>query len=712
MGSYEENTFNFKNGLNIIVGDNNSGKSKLHNAIRYIISDEILLEYDDVIDPYEIDDDTINDVVNQSVLRSLKNNDKTTVGVKLCFSSTRQGEERIFILTKEVICKLDIDVLKIVDQKSHIHSVDPHTKSPKRYDADFQEIANRIISPKFMNYFFIEGEQLGLMTPLEGDKLKDTINSIVQIQTIDQIEEYAKWFESNIFKKKSEIELTDKSLSKKRKDEIELAIVLKQENKELEKSIDDFTGIAQTNKELIDKYRRNAEESRKNKELLDKLNQLQIEQSVLDDKFNNARNKYVGQLLSESVFALSKLNDDSNIEILINNLIGDVKSFIAERRTELDSKLTKKEQKMITALEKSQPKPDILDMMIKDHTCYVCSSELNESAIKYMKEKLIPFFRDELEDDEELNNLLLINEFFLNLNLSSRAFYSKNEIYFKNLEDEIIGIATEKLSKDQEIIDFIGKYGTVQNADQVSITTYDKAVTLYKEANEQIRKLSITYKENLEKINTLDKNPKKEEHDSEDLKNAKNLHDFSVKFTSVLSSIKKDEYVRFASMLEEKSTSRFQSFMKNNIVAKNLKINVVLEQDYKGDYNFKINVVNQYGEIQDNPGGADQALRRVAVVFGLLDLAENKTGFPFIADAPISKLSPDTKTEFFKSLLKDPVLQQSIILTMDLWSSQKQNLDKIGSDVLKLIEDIPQSSMITIVPKPGNKGVVINYLKK
>jgi hypothetical protein len=93
-------------------------------------------------------------------------------------------------------------------------------------------------------------------------------------------------------------------------------------------------------------------------------------------------------------------------------------------------------------------------------------------------------------------------------------------------------------------------------------------------------------------------------------------------------------------------------------------------------------------------------------------MAENKRGYPFIADAPISKLSPDTKTAFFKSLLNYQGLSQCIILNMDLWSAEKQGLNDIGDEVFKLISTDNKSSFITIQHNAQNNCVDISYIKQ
>ena len=189
--------------------------------------------------------------------------------------------------------------------------------------------------------------------------------------------------------------------------------------------------------------------------------------------------------------------------------------------------------------------------------------------------------------------------------------------------------------------------------------------------------------------------------ESMQLKRAESLKLFSLDINTLLKEYKRQTYSDFAKRLEQNATNRFQQLMIHNI-ARYHKLKVGMIEKTDGNYDFKIDVVNKFNEVQDQAGGADQALRRVSVVFALLDIAENKNGFPFIADAPISRLSTDNKKEFFTSLLNDPSLKQSIILTMDLISAQeskKQNkvvLNKIGQEILNEINNYRGASMMTI----------------
>ncbi len=52
-GSYEDNTYVFKEGINIVVADNGAGKSKLFNALLWIFYNELLDSDSKSIKPIE-----------------------------------------------------------------------------------------------------------------------------------------------------------------------------------------------------------------------------------------------------------------------------------------------------------------------------------------------------------------------------------------------------------------------------------------------------------------------------------------------------------------------------------------------------------------------------------------------------------------------------------------------------------------------------------
>jgi len=711
-GSYDQNQFKFSDGLNIVVGENNAGKTKLHNAFRWILKDEVILEIDDKLGPENVDAQTIMSIINQSTFRETKLKERINIGVKLEFTETKRDSSRTYILTKEISCRKDVDSVDILNEITKIQVVDPVTKSPRSYNEDWDKITTRIISNRFLDYFFIEGEQLGLMTPLQGPKLKNTINSIVHIETLDNLVTKADYLSDKVSAQSNEIELEEGNISQERQENIEEIKELKGANKELKKSIDHNEAIKVRNDKLISRFKKRAKDSKRNQALVQEYDELSKNVEIAETLKESAVLDYIGGYMNESIFGVGRLSNDKIIEEKIAKQQSQIKTWIAERRTELKTDLSDKEQKMILALEKSQPKPEILELMIEVGDCFICNNKLSPTSIDYMRNKLIPFFRDELEDDNELMKLQEVNELLNNLSLDSSIYFAEDKDALRLLNDKIIDKTTKQRECEEKIAEFIEANGEVKadEADEVNLNTFAEAIRLMEEAENQILRLTEDIEKNKKSITDLEnKNKGETGTESDKLKRIKKLLSFSENIAQFLSGFKKSEYEDFAKNLEKKATKRFQSFMRNNETSKGQKIQVVKNEDHNGDFEFKICVVNQYDEKQEQPGGADQALRRVAVVFGLLDIAENKNGYPFIADAPISKLSTDTKKAFFESLLADEALTQSIILNMDLWSGDKKDLNVLGNQVFKMIQGIDKSSLMVIRPKPGNKGVEIEY---
>lgn len=712
LGEYEQNTFKFNEGLNIIVGDNNAGKTKLHNAIRFILKNRILLENPLIskVEETEILNNNIKEVFNKRVFLSMTNGASEKMGVVISFETSTGTQKTNYILRKEFVCRKDIEDLKIIELTKSVKIVDPITKKPRLVHDEFEVIANKIIPEKYQDFFFLEGEQLGLLTPLQGPKLRTTINSIVHLDELDKLEQRVTNFVRSADRKKVEILEEENKDKKDTKSKLEEILELKKENEENEDAMNINRGIYELNKEIVEQTKRAAEEIKKNKDLLKTLEVLKGNITKSESALNEKISTYISQLMDNSVFSVNSLYDDAlNVNKLTDH-IEKVKGFLSERRTEMNSKLTALETKMIQSLEKSQPKVEILNQMIEERTCYVCSHEINEDSVKYMKEKLIPFFNEELDNDEEIIKLDRVRDFLTTFKIHLGKYFNKNETYFEDIENKIIQLAQDKTDKEKKLSDFFDKNGSVENPNDVDLVTYERALKEKETAEIEINRSLLTIQSNNDRIRELEENTNPPIGDeSERYKTISKLASFSTDLNEVLTKIKKAEYQLFTEKLQSKATSRFQKFMEENEVARHHRIVVKITNEGKNEYNFKINVLDELDQIVENPGQADQALRRVSVVFGLLDCTDSKKGFPFIADAPISKLSQDTKKRFFLTLLDDKALSQCIILNMDLWSSDKKNITELGHEVLDLIKQRPNSTFITIVNK--KKGVEIDYLK-
>jgi DNA sulfur modification protein DndD len=226
-GSYEENAFDFSDGVNIIVASNDVGKSKLHNAFRWIISDKVILK--DIENKYSlvnIDINNIYEVLNHGVLNQLKNEETASLGVRLTFKEIDRNEDKKSrIITKELVCKKDLDKIIVYKQieKVQIYERGNIRTSPET----FEDVKKRIIRDNLKDFFLVQGESLEHLTPLKGENLRKTINSLVSINDLDNKCNTSIKLALKITKLRQDIEAAENSRNKqastntRRKNELE-----------------------------------------------------------------------------------------------------------------------------------------------------------------------------------------------------------------------------------------------------------------------------------------------------------------------------------------------------------------------------------------------------------------------------------------------------------------------------------------------------------
>lgn len=716
-GGFEDNSIEFKDGLNIFTGDNNAGKTKLHNAFRWILKNEVIINKSNEAVKESISNNNLRKVVNHSTFRETALNAQVEIGVRFTFTKKGKKEKNSYVLTKIFRCRKqdDNNLIKISETK-RVQKL--ANNKPRSVADDFDKMIKMVIPNAFINFFLIEGEQLGNITPLEGSELKNTINAIVSLHELDFLEKKSKSL-SKVADKSLDVIVGNESVQDSAVFDANIMIQnLKQELEDEDESQINLQDELDKNKKLIQNYKNKAESSQKLKGLIKKHEKLKFNLGIQEQNEANKKLKYISNFIDKNIFSISKLSDDQLINENLQKQLSSINGFISERKLEIDTDLDKNEQRMILSLEKSQPKPEILEEMVKESHCYVCNSEMDENSKDYIENKLIPFFRNESKSDETLDKLREVHSIFRNIFLDTKKYYKLDSMFFDNHIDEMIGIIDDKKEAHQDLKDFEEDNGTEltddENAD-VNIDTYTTAVTQRDRAKRRIKE-SLDEQKRLKNLITeqekiIEKNSKtgsKKHQKTQEFKFfTKDLHVF-------LNDYKKKEYLDFAKKLGEKATRRYQQLLQHN-TAKNNEVKVEATQRADGEFDFEIIIVNKLGETQDQAGGADQALRRVSVIFALLDLAENKNGYPFIADAPISRLSEDNKKEFFMTLLEDSKdsessIKQSIIMTMDLVSAKKSKesfvLNNLGEQILSELKNEVETSFISIFK---NK---IDYIKK
>ena len=721
------NTIVFNEGLNIIIGDNNGGKTKLHNALRYILSDLVILDLNNKVELYPAEGNEL-EILNKDTFLHLPKNQIVRFGVELEFRKTRRnGESKKYILEKYIEGRKEAtssgkDKFHCTTSISKAYDVDPITKSLLERVGEYEKVRNQLLSPAYMNFFLVEGEQIGLITTMQGSNLQKTINVInptlhqynKTFETVSSVKDSIKRLENAEDKRITEGNEEKTNLSKEKTKLTEITIpnieekikILDESNKEWEATIEE--------------YEQKARQSEAKIAQIVKYNTLKEKVKVLERDKENIEVNYINSLIKRG-FNISKLSDDILSVRTMDQVSLLMKDNITIRKGELDLSSNEKEIMMLQSLDKSQPNPTILRKMIDDCRCYVCQNEIDSNSKNWIEKKLIPFFEEKDIDDRILKNLNNLKELFSVLNSMNDRKKSLNKSSISELKKELIEINRQIKKASDTVKEFIDSHGEVseKEEDAVNIQTYHKAQN-NKIQNRTDHGIEVNeLKVNKNRVKELTKLIQGDAAKNPKLERIQNLNKL-LKDLDEMFAIKKQEiFEGFAKKLEVSSTLRFKKFLSRNDVAKHQEISVNLIEKSK-DFEFQINVKNKFGTIQSQAGGAQDSLTKLSVVFALLDISKerNSLGYPFMADAPSSKLSKPQKESFYEQLSSDDALNQTLLMTMDLFDSKEnndKNLNDLGLKVLNSLSKHQDSSMIflgVIDNKKPEIGVEVKYLKK
>jgi DNA sulfur modification protein DndD len=718
-GKYENNTIQLGEGLNVIVGDNNGGKTKLHNAIRFILENKVVFKREEKYVKLKIDSTNIKEVINERAYPELEIDKTIILGVKLYFKLTLRGETTTRVLKREIKIRKTIEGPKILEETEGVYLVNNHTDyETHEKQAEFNCLCNLLFPERNRNYFFLDGEQLGLMTPFSGSELKKTINSIINLGDVDKIVDNFIKISTSIKNKKAAILEDNEDLTDEEEQIAERLKALPELIQAVEGSIDSINEQLANQEQIKKQYEDQAAREKESLDILEQFNLLKGKRDIAENEYFSVERNYIAKYFDKYFFGLAYFNNDESNENNLGTYINRIKSAITERKTELDNSISKDDAFMMNALDRSQPKPEILKEMVHFHKCFICKAELNKESEDWILNKLIPFFKNDNphEEDPSLQKLMMVKELTAQMfNFSKKHF--KYDINVLKHSDEDVLDALEKFKNAKKNLEnFINQNGDPEanNSETVALHTYGEAI---KKISKLERDLVLENK-NLSDLITEQKNcitslsSTSNDKIKQNLEKIDDLDGFLDDVKTKLEQIKEERYIKFSYDLSEKATSRFRSFFKRNVNTKKqeIKVDLITTQTQKGKiFNFEIKVINSFGEDQLNAGGASQAMRQVAVVFGLIDIS-GSSSCPFIVDAPTSDLSAPQKESFFEQIGQDQALRQTILLTMDLLDETGLKLNDLGHKVLKNIISKDDSKMIQLIGVGENNGVNINYL--
>lgn len=660
-GSFEDNTYEFTEGINIINADNNLGKSKFYNGFLWILKDEV----------YDSDEKRLCGV-KDSYIKMLSNkarreSNPVEMGVRVVY----ENGGILYTITKTVM--FDGDTAK---PYCEVIKTDSNGDLPIPDLDDQKEAIRRMIPADMERYALLQGESMERLVDLSTlTGLAETVRTLADINNLIIMCDKAKIMVKNA-KKDKEIEeakhnSADSALGK-----------LQQQRKEYEDWIEqaiEKIGIAKQEIAEANKVKESIEAEFLNSK---KRIQLRAEYEKEDGELTKMRKRKEEMELSIT----SRIFDENRpwllwaLEDEITIFDGLRVDFIGQQR---EKQITENPDIL---LPEGSPDVPSLRRMLRREFCEVCGREAKKDtdAYKHIEMVLNRPRKSVLQSDGALG------QFYGDLQMQVGNYRQTIPVIEEEYEtfmaeiDELGEIIERQEAIVQQKLDelaLVDKEDASEDSDRKVLSTYTQAKETIRKKTEEIDIYSSRidrWKAGLEK--TISDIAKKQ--DNSDVMSADNFYQEMQSLEALFLATKERIYNKLVERLQDESNKMYR-----DLTARNHTMGGVLQFQKREDGTLKVVVINDAGEELTGNGTGFQRMKQLAIVMSIISskIGNHQFDYPFISDAPFSEFSINFIENFFN---KAPsVFRQSIIMIKDLCDPNNplliNNFGKSISDKMK-----------------------------
>lgn len=665
---YEEQTIEFGDGLNLIIGNGGKGKSKLFNAFYWVLfgkiyvtsegwctTDDLYLSSHKALHKFEY--------INKKALYDAKIDGKVDCYVQLDLTDDKGHNyiiERQASAIRQPVQEWDKPESWNVSPSSLKVTYDVATGTKNVNGIMAESIITDLFPEGIRGYIWFQGESLdSLIDFRKKQNLKDAVRHISYYPYYEKLT-------AIISKAKAKIESQEsRKLREANKQNSEIrSLILK---------IDFLRGKIQTEEENKKKYENNI---------------AQIEIALADDETK-----------MQGLAGFSKLikdYDECEKEILrINNQLTEIDN---SQRSLLPSlwilrgtdKLIEKSKEIISShveLETSVPEKKYIDepsrakledILNKDHQCFVCGSPVDEAhphAVEWILNRLrmqeeyykeLDDFRNNLEFSKQFNMLVGKIQDYPDFVLRSLKGIDRQFQETEEEMDRLIAKRRKQLEKktelDKQIENVKQKYGVDPHREASTVPTLTSNIRASRGNLEKQRKL-------LESCKSAISDYTRQQQDAE-----RELNSMGANNTGTVTQVAETEWKHISTFLEAVCKDVQEKARKELLKKIEERANEFYEKFTEHDKGYKgrVEIDEDYTTTFD--GGLNTShedRKKMSIINALLSLNQDalQTYYPFISDAPTSSFDPSTTHKYLLGI-KD-IFGQSIIMTKDV---------EVGSD--------------------------------
>lgn len=682
MCYYGNNEFEFTEGLNVIIGDNGYGKSKIYDAIYWVMYDEC---YDTSAEEFRPTKLMNNKFISDRAIHEADDG-QIECSVSLKFYDDRREEtyklQRILRATKEDgNINFGKNSIRKVKKKSQfgVGSIVSDDKQIKR-------IEKRILPDNIKPYMWFQGEQIeNIIDFKNSETLTKAINVLSDITKYNNISSITdslyKSAEKELKKKKKAL-----SKDKKKSDKLEEKITKKKSQ------LTDYEAQLQSAKNEAEKAQDKIDDLLSKKDIAEKIKELDKEKDHIKERFNRIVHKLKEEQYSfhEKLFTRSWVLKGAK----------DLFQLYTEKKAKYDQKkLDQKaeiqaqkniEKRLQTRLPINVPKPIYINKMLEEQKCLVCNRDAPEGSDAY--EAINGLLADTRETKNELENELSNQHDF---STYFNALYEnglKQEDPIDVIEQDIANtlskmeeLKTQKDKLKEELSDINNNIDNYIIDSSIGLNE-SKRITSGLKANHSIvsdRKVDIGHFE--KHIDDLKQEIGRLEKKVNNLVSG-DIPDKLVNKEQVCSDLKKAAlstrnrvYQDLITKLEQEANKHYANMTQDNKAARG----IIHLREYKGNYTPEL--LDDEGNKFTNINTGNLLLIKLATIMAIISARKSTHDtylYTLISDAPMSVFGEDFTIGF--CMTTSQVYRQSIVMSKDFYKNDSLRNQLMTSDNINL----------------------------
>jgi len=670
--------FEFKEGLNVVIGDNGAGKSKLYDAFYWVLYDQV---FDSLNREFKKTNQVKGNLVSDKAKALCEPGGMVKAEVEMVVYNPKREME--YTLTRSyTVSKNESGALR-QDPESNfsILQTDKFKISrPMVNQGDIASLLKGILPDDVKPYMWFQGEQVDSLIDFKNNStLTSAINILSDIRVFDFYEEVSKRaFEAA--EKEYHRELKKMSTDSKKNEELEaqkLSIQSDIARLEVEKkeTADNLTYATERKDKLLNKV----DDAQRIKELNAKEANLKDRLKEIDERLVRMKAGINKSLISRNWI----LKGAS----LLVELYAEKYDQYAQTRNRQEAALSAKQEALDELykdfrLPVDVPEPIFVKQMLDKERCLVCDREAPQGSTAYQKilellerskahkQKPKPESITKHDFSKEFKSL-----YQNGLNLQGMINHADHEIRtaiddiiewegkYKASKSELEGVQKEimeavnasSVGSLDSSIDIVNEFQSQLDA----IVSFEKKLVHFKLQSEVKEKEGKRIDEELKSLSTGKISPILEEK-------VRVLEDFR----DIAKSTRERVFNRLILQLEEEANQHFYNMTAEN---KSVRGRIKLEKQSTGNYMPK-NLDNE-GRILSSINDSNIILIKLAVIMAIISAKKSSPAadlYPLITDAPTSKFGDNYAIGFCR--VASQVYSQSIVISKDFY--QKPDLQK------------------------------------